>query len=586
MSDDRAARLFERANGTQPPTNEEETIMSELHAALGFASVPTRLRSFSPPARRRQIPMWLYAAAAVVIGVLGVAGYLALDPASGVPTRDAPTVVMGLASQSASCDLTGDVPIFSGVDHSPIDVPSILVKTSGELVLVCNGAETPLASNVVSAMGTQAPHVLIALTNDGGPLLVDVLNGKRLQLPMYLNASTQQVIELGGGAWQRLPSTGGGNVMSLYHLETFTEVPLVNGDGIIQTDDIAAVSMQQDGEAMALAITEEGEADSRTLTGFFIATSDGMGRFIETTEVPNPRQIALSPDGETMALTWFEGTSFTGTTSLALINTDDGSVIHSREISARDGYIDLVWSKSETALLFTNGDALYRWAPTDTEPQVLFEGEQVQGLVQTRDPQVVAVSHTETADNGPAQPKTTILNLETGEAIVLDGQDLWAGSSLSPNRTTLVLATSLPGSPRTSSEKQTVTRVAVDAVTGETLGEIDFTDADTNGFSYSSWGVDGDITVVAFSPDSMWILTDDEGNPALTRIPPPPIEGEVDEAVMLTVSPQGYLSLRTYSPSSAWIMLPGEHEWTAVGLLAPGNAAGVMPGITFIPGAD
>lgn len=487
----------------------------------------------------------------------------------------------------AVCDLTGDVPIFSAVNESPIDEPSILVTLDRELKLVCDGNETLLAEGVTMAAPMQRSYVLMAVTDDG-PLLLNIVTGERLLIPRS-QAQSEQSLSIGSwGPWIVLPSTQDWAASSLYNLESFAEIPILAGEIPVDQELISSMAVSANDEIIALTITSEESDESDIITGIFIADTDGTSRFIETTVQGEPRQMAISLDGQMVAIRSFEGTGFSGANTLTLIRTDDGATVNSWEIGQHDAFIDLVWLNDGSALLFTDGEALYRVTSSDGEREAIFDGEQVQGLVLTRDDNVIAISHIVASETGPAQPKTTIINLETGETITLDGRDMWAGSaSLATRRTTLVLAQSHENTSGGLETRWSITRVAVNAITGETIGELDHTDPDTEGFSHSSWGNDRDITVLAFGPDSMWRLVDEEGNPTLERIPPPPIDLDSgEEAMSLVISPEGYISLRIFDPSSTWVMLPGEDGWIEVDVAAPEDSKGVHPAIWFIPGDD
>ena len=231
-------------------------------------------------------------------------------------------------------------------------------------------------------------------------------------------------------------------------------------------------------------------------------------------------------------------------------------------------------------LLFTDHNALYMVTADgpQTEPKVLLESEGVSGLVLTRDPEVVAISHFSDEKNRMPTSVTSLVNLETGDITMLQGRDSWAGSTLSAERSTLVLSNPLIAGPGESQSLQ-----VVNAVTGELVGDIRYTNANRSGFSSSTWGVGSDITLVAFGTDSIWRLVDDEGNPKVIAVPAIPVEAE---ALSVSISPDGYLAALTYSPPSAWLMSPGSDEWMEINLATPEESEGVLPSVSFILGEE
>ncbi len=613
MTSDPESTLFDFAASNRVPTNEEERTVTELHAALGTSGVPLRLRRppvIAPTPRWRK---YMYAAltAALVIAV-ATAGFFAIQQQSTTPSpTEVPEVVLGLAGQEsvgsatpltgAACDLTGDIPVFSAINESPIDNPSIIVTLDGEMRLVCSGQEMTLAENVRMVTPTQTPHVVMVTTSDG-LLLLNILSDDSLFIPVnQSSAQSQDIFVNVWGAWAILPSTDDSSMASVYNLETLSEIPIATSDSRVGLDGILATAFSADDDSVAFALTSESDDENPILNGFLIVATDRTSRFVKTSVNIDPRQLAISPDGETIAVRSFEGTMNDGTTSLTLLSTDDGSVLNSWEIGEFDRFIDLAWLHDGSALLFTDGNALFKVTSPEAEREVLFEGENVQGLTLSRNDDVVSISHRLRPESGTPQPQTTIINLETGENITLNGHDMWPGSTLTTRRTTLLIGESHTGmsgnSPaagsvtnvRTSTRESignetSLTRVAVDAVTGEPVGEFTYTDPDTDGFSYSSWGNNRDINVVAYNPDSMWLLVDENGNPTLEQIPPPSDLDADAEAVQLTISPEGFMSLRSFEPNTTWVMLAGESDWIEIHLAAAEESQGVHPSISFIHG--
>ncbi len=585
MTTDRESRLFEFANSKRPPTDEEEQIVTDMHAALGMNQVPIRL--MHPPAVKTA-PRWnryvLAVAALLMVFALGRASFMALqsDP-GGVPT-DVPPVVLGLASQAPatpaeeSCDFSGDVPIFSAANQPPLDGTIVIVTLDKQLKLVCADQETILAENVLVAIGTGTPGVLRAMTSDS-VLLVNIVTKDLLAVPYGPDQSIETISINLWGPWAMLPSTDTNDAMSLYNLNTFGEIPIKAGDRRVKKDEIGGLAVTFDDQTLSVAISMPSSGDAVELDGIFIANTGGTTNFVEVDVPGNPRQLVISPDGSTLAMSSYQGDRNSGELRISVIESSSGTVLKTIEVGEFDRFIDLVWLNEGKTLLYSDQNALYKIEFPTLEPQIVFEGDQIQGLVLTEDSHTVAISHAEEAASGVFHPKTTIINLTSGNEILLDGHEMFAGSSMATERTTLLLVTSLEWDPKTD-------RTAYNAVTGEKLGSIDVPESDPNGFSYSSWGNDRNITVLAFSPDSIWNLIDSDGNADLVKVTPPPMEGESVTAVSVAVAPDGYMALETFEPYGNWILPPSSEEWIPVELAAPADSQGVIPSISFVPGLD
>lgn len=381
--------------------------------------------------------------------------------------------------------------------------------------------------------------------------------------------------------WALLPSTENSEGVSLYLLDTFVEIPVIVGDNAIGMESIGGIAVGANDDVVALAITEDGNENSKTVSRLFIANLDGSSHTVEIPEFDSEIQMVISPDGSTVAIVSFEGEQHGGAKRISLLDTANGSLINKKQIGTDPRFIDINWLNDGSALLYTNDTGLHMLAELDGEPTTILEGDNVQGLALTHDNSVVAIGHREALDSGGFQPVTTIINLETGEQQELVGRDLWSGSSMATRRSTLVLSDQylVPNSDPT-------VYTVYDAVTGEALGEIEHTKQE-QGFSHTSWGYNRDITAVAFGVNSVWKLTNEDAEPALISVDTPPVETDGTNApVQITVSPQGMMTLRTYEPNSAWILLPGEDAWNEVKLPDPAESQGVNANIGIIPGSD
>lgn len=591
MTSDPEASLFEFAASNRTPTTEEEQTVTDIHAALGINAVPLRLRR--PPVAPRSargksnFRQYLFAMAAVLLAfTIATGSFIALQPERGGTPTEVPTVVLGLISQAdatpaaSACEFSGDVPLFVGTESSPIDETSVIVTLEQDLKVTCGDSETTLAQNVKAATPTQTPYVVLLIT-EAGPKLLNVSTGESLNIDHDFS-ETQQVIGMQTWEdWAILPSTAEPDGMSLYLLDSFTEIPVeLNGEAIDQ-ESITGMTVSAESDVFTLAITEEGEADSRALTGLFVANTDGSSHSVQPPAIVNPDQMVISPDGETIAIVSYEGSRTNGSKKLTLVSAADGTVINEIEIDDRPGFIDLNWLNDGSALLYTSSTGLYKLTDPTSEPELVLEGTEVNGLALTHDDQVISVSSRVPSDSGQFDSMTTIINLETGDETEVDGRDLFSGSSMATKRSTLLLV-----NPAVQTTSDPVTVTAVDAITGESLGEFQHT-LPENGYFHTSWGFDRDINIVGFLPDSIYRLTDDEGNPAMIQVPEPPVESEGDPgALLLTISPDGIITLRMYDPNTAWILMPGDEDWTEVNLADPSESRGVNVSMGIILGDD
>ena len=481
---------------------------------------------------------------------------------------------------NAGCDMSGEIPLLVGINESPLDRTTVIVTLDKELKVVCQDQETVLAEEVQIATPTQTPYVLLLMTQTG-PMLLNVKTAESLHIQQPPVMAEQTIGMQTWDGWALLPSTENSEGVSLYLLDTFVEIPVIVGDNAIGMESIGGIAVGANDDVVALAITEDGNENSKTVSRLFIANLDGSSHTVEIPEFDSEIQMVISPDGSTVAIVSFEGEQHGGAKRISLLDTANGSLINKKQIGTDPRFIDINWLNDGSALLYTNDTGLHMLAELDGEPTTILEGDNVQGLALTHDNSVVAIGHREALDSGGFQPVTTIINLETGEQQELVGRDLWSGSSMATRRSTLVLSDQylVPNSDPT-------VYTVYDAVTGEALGEIEHTKQE-QGFSHTSWGYNRDITAVAFGVNSVWKLTNEDAEPALISVDTPPVETDGTNApVQITVSPQGMMTLRTYEPNSAWILLPGEDAWNEVKLPDPAESQGVNANIGIIPGSD
>lgn len=588
MTSNPESQLFDFAGSKRKPETEDEKMVTDIHAALGFDTVPLRLRK--PPAVQpsRSWGQYFPVAAAVllVISLLGASfSTLAPDGKDGDQFASVPPVVLGVASPVASaCDFTGDVPFFSGANESPIDGPTVLLTQDENLVLACDGDNKVLLGGVKVAGPTMTPHVMIAITENANHLL-NVVTGAQIEIP---NGGPQAQTSIGQqlvGPWVLSSSIADISTTSLYELTSMTEIPVVttNGESVIIADlESAVVSSRMD--RIAIAIPDDPDSMNATLTGFFITNLTGESRFLAVDSMPMPRQIAISPDGLTIATSSYEGTTTRGTTKITIINAEDGAVEQSWEFPTRNQSSELTWLHDGSMLILTDGTKLLGITPESSREgiRVFATADMMQGIFLTSDDKVVAISQSETDVSTTPDTRTLFVNVESGTITSQPGSDPWSSPNFSPTRTTLILA-----QPKITRGGDNPNLLVVDAATGEKLGEIDIDLSIESSFQSSTWGYgEGDIVTLAFGPDSMWLLVDADGNATLQHIAPPPLEDADYQAVSLVISPDGFMGLRTFEPFSAWFKAPASEEWVQIDLPDPGSGNMMLPSIQFVIGDD
>ena len=588
MTTDRESRLFEFANSKRPPTDEEEQIVTDMHAALGMSRVPIRL--MHPPAVKTA-PRWnryvLAVAALMMVFALGRASFMALqsDP-GGVPT-DVPPVVLGLASQAPatpveeSCDFSGTVPFIAGMDDSPLDEPTLLHRLDRTLVLDCEGEQEQLLQDVMIASPTRTPHVIQATTTDGD-YLINIVSKEQLFIPAKTPSSTATINFQSWGPWLVMRSSADETVASVYNLETLSEIPITTHVGVPLTlEEVTETTMHADNHQFVLAYPSVNEEGMSYLNGYFVVVADGSSKQIAVGQEEFPREVAVSPDGQIMATASFQD----GTTTVTLFGTEDDIVLEQYMLQTLDAPMELNWQHDGSGLLLHDNFNLYRidgQHPGDGL-EIIAESENLQGMILTPNNDVVAIGSSVITQSNP-QGTTLIVDIASREVTEVSGRDLWANPYSTSTRTTLILEGELaaPGEARGP-------LIVVDAVTGEPVGVIEYQPLTESGFQQSAYGTGhGDITVVAFRPDSMWRLVDDEGNATMERIDSPSIdEGTSVQAVAIRTSDDGHISLQIVDDQMAtsyWILKSGSTEWIELEMPPMEVPQGMLPMIDFVMG--
>lgn len=594
MTSDPESDLFDFAGSNRNPTTEDEQMVTQIHEALGLEQVPLRLRRAPAAKASRSWQQFLPAAAAVilVIALLG-AGFSTIVPGDegDGDFASVPPVVLGLTGETtatpnlALCDFSGDIPFFSGTNSAPIGGPTVLLTLEEKLVRACNGDETVLLDGVRVAGPTMTPHVMIAITADANHLL-NIVSGAHIAIPHGGHQAQNTISQQLSGPWVIAASTDDVSMTSVYNLAAMTEIPIVskNGEPVAITNiDGAVVSSRHD--RLAIALPNNANSTNSSLTGFFITDLTGESNFVPVDDLPMPRQIAISPDGTTIALSSYDGNAFGGTTTISMVSMQGGNVEQSWEMPTRDQQSELTWLRDGSMLILTDGTKLLGITSASSREgiHIFAQADVMQGIFLTQDDKVVVISQTQTDGSSRSKSETLFVNVETGKITTQPGSDPWSSPQFSATRTTLVLAvsSSLPHSGDNSN------LVVVDAATGEELGQIDQDLSIDGSFQSSTWGYgEGDIVTVAFGPDSMWLLVDSSGDATLQQIPPPPLPESDYQAVSLVISPDGSLALRTFEPFSAWYMPAGSDEWIQIDLPEPGSGSMILPSIQFVIGGD
>lgn len=488
-----------------------------------------------------------------------------------------------VASQ-ATCDLTQDMPLFIGVEESPIASTAIVLTPGGSLILACGDTSEALVDGVTTASTTLYPGVMYLESTRGTgfyslPLrqMFALSDPSFLQSEVNLTANTSRST----GRWWIVPSSDQSTHASILDLQTFTETHLVDGDGNrLKLSNIGVVGSNYDDDTIIIAFSRYDPTLRTSYLGGYVVIENGeaMARTSNLPAQVMPRELAIAPDGSHFATATHQGADNEGTTTLDIYTPNGTTPIRSHSFSMPNALSSLTWLKSGEGLVFTDGTSvnILRIPYPTSDIETLVERENITGIALTRDPDVITAGSLRYAQIEQTPPITYVINTRNGEVIELEGHDMFMPSFLQPvERNALLLRTAMV----VVQDGDTTVRVH-DAATGELLGEMNLPVQITNGFSSSQYGYGrGEIGIIAFNAETIWLLLD--GNePVLRQIAAPEgINGA--SPVSVQISEDGWIYLRASgSPSPGWLMAPGDTTWTEIEF-APDTTS---PGVTFVLG--
>lgn len=547
---------------------------------------------------------------------------LAMQPGTPEPT-ELPAVAappVATPAPASACDFRADIPIFPGVDQSPIDGTALLLTTNGELHLTCPDEPDPivLASGIDQAGPGGWPGVVHTSTGgaSAGDLqvaYVNIVSGEDVAVGPYGLGQTFGTDDLVDSPWLVAPSVADSDQWQVTDLRTMESRPLTElAVAPWPNDTNLLISESESGGTIAIAPFTPYALDLDQDPGGAIVQDSALpgdvlvidGTLEETRWISLPaaalpyREMLLSPDGEHLALRGDNGElSATGAeTVYSVVRTADGSEVdRSEPVPVLDHTLGMTWTQGGNALAFLQGSSLMLISTDgDGVPETLLDVDDGLGTVRTTyDPDVVTVSRMQaeevaTETPGLVQPRIYSVNTVTGDVMEFDGvavRDTYGWAQ--PPARFLVMSDGYIDS------TEPVAYRVIDPVSGEEHGTLgDVTVATQGSFpglgrrSLAQSG-DGDTEVIGFGSSQLYLARWIDDAAEVRQIASPPGLAEASNgAVDLFLSPDGsMLSLTINGDESRtrWLLpLDGKpDEWIEI----PSTVVGEGPdAIFFVPG--
>ncbi|MEJ7900851.1 MAG: hypothetical protein WKF63_03345 [Thermomicrobiales bacterium] len=545
---------------------------------------------------------------------------LAMQPATPEPT-ELPAVVappVSTPAPSSACDFRADIPIFPGVDESPVEGTALLLTTTGELLLVCPEEPDPivLASGIEQAGSGGWPGVVHASAGAGTSAFqahyVNLVSGQVVEIGPYGSGQTLGTDDLIDSPWLVAPSAADPDQWQVTDLRTMESRLLVELMGAPWPDDTnILISESELGGTIAIAPYSPFALDLDQDPGGAIVQGGILpgdvlvldGTLDETRWISLPtalpyREMLLSADGEHLALRGDTGElSATGPeTVYSVVRTADGSEVgRSKPMPVSDHTLGMTWTQGGSALAFIQSSALMLIGTDgDGIPETLLDVDDGLGTVRpTYDPDVVTVRRVQaeevaTETPGLVQPRIYSVNTVTGDVMEFDGvavRDMYGWAQ--PPARFLVLSDGYVESddPVTYRVLDPVKReeygTLPDVQLGELLGRPSL---GVNSFVQSD---DGNTEVIGFGAAQLYLTRWADDAAEIRQIDSLPGLAEAyNGSVELFLSPDGaMLSLTIDGDESRtrWLLpLDGEpDEWIEVPSTVPGEGPA---SIFFVPG--
>jgi hypothetical protein len=540
-------------------------------------------------------------------------------PASEVTAQS--TASIATPEHAANCDFSQDIPIFPGLDESPLDQTSLVITPEGDLVLTCATQERQtLASDVDLASPLGWPGIVWLRTvdpasPDGG--LTRILNIFTQQL---VNAGPHEGNHLEGdqeSPWYVTPSDNTSSDWIIIDLRTMESRLLSIYTGGSLPFELALSTVVNGSEgSLVIALHYRGDYNRTIIPNDddlpgSILVHDGSIDESQWLDVPEflveVTEPQLSPDGQFLALKGGDGTSDPEEAYVthSVIRVSDGVEVGTSGI-VEDSISGAIWSTDSSQLLYTDQDRLMS-IPVEgsAEPVTIYEDETQRHLANPRltvDPATVVIYETETdasstlVDEDATQSAILLVNLGTGETVRLEGRVAFPLPIYPAGRYVVMYDPIMP-------LPATISYRVVDVLTGEIVGNltdvpvVGETDGapDANTLAITS---DSEAAIIGFSSTYFFLIRSLDGRTEIEPVPlPEGVQGGYEQVVAMWLSPDGrFLTLNgdSLDPGTNWY-LPlddvahpiDQDDW--IGLTIEPNvnlSEGSYPTIEFVRGQN
>lgn len=530
---------------------------------------------------------------------------LAMQP-STPEQREAPLVVAPSPEATpepfTACDLSSDIPYFPDVEQSPIEATSLYLTNrdpisddlTGDLMLHCpeEPEDIELAERVMSASAGPIPGVvrLSLLPEDTAEL--------QAQYPAYLNLITGQTVDFGlppeavtqhdwfsiqSSPWMVGSIADNPEQVQIVNLRTMESRLLADLSGVDGATDagLTGIGDAVDGTTV-LAYTNPytGPGEGGTLMTDIGAPGDLMVlgedfNSIRWIDLPDSleyvRNIWLSPDGSTIALSVYDGpTQLEDALSYALISAEDGTLLGQSEPITTPGNPLALWIQDSEAIVYIAGSELQTLSTSPgSQPQIAMEFDQpLSSLQTTHDSDVVVVASTrdhgtDAPDNQTDRDVVYSVNVATGDVWSFEGRDASGTIGWITQAGMLVMYEPQDGYP------ETITYTMIDPVSGEEVGTIaDAPYAETPARTLPTLGPrsisitpDGTTEVIALGTQHIYMMEVTDDGPRVRQIASPGWYAEAFLTATVILSPDGSM-----------LSLSGEEDEGRTRYLLPLNA--------------
>jgi hypothetical protein len=435
------------------------------------------------------------------------------------------------------------------------------------------------------------------------PVFVNLRSGQLHAFGRQDDAAQSNLAYADGSPWIIGPANDDPSSLQVLDVRTMesTDLSALIGAPIPDGAQVTATGARESGTfALAYTLPYTGPGEGGTLMTNPGAPGDLMilGKDFDTIRwidlpdsLPYARNIWLSPDGSTIALSVYDGpTQFDDALSYARISAEDGSLLGQSGPIETPGNPLALWIQKGTAIAFAADNTVQvLQAEPNAQPEIVLEpGQEISGVRTTTSPDIVVA--TVRQDHGSdADPTSTdvdkviSVNVATGETHEFEGMEIGNIISWITSTNALLMydfAGMGPG---------TVTIHVYDPVSGGLIQEIpdvpNPNDTGSMAVGKNSFTIDDDggTMVYTFGTQNIHVVKTWNGTPIAEQIAPP---NALQSAATVVLSPEGTtLSLSSQSDESRtrWLLdlTDADAEWLEV----PNEAVSSDPGlITFIEG--